>query len=257
MTHSDATLGYPRLCAHRGYSAVAPENTMAAFDAAINLGAHEIEFDIWETTDGVLVSTHDADLSRISDGRGLVYEHTYNELLQYDFGVKFGERFKGTKVLTFEEILKALGKKVIMNVHIKTIGDKQTDTFPESTLKNIIGLIDKYGCRQYAYLMCDSGTVIRLAKKLDPDILCCHGSGFAPWEVVEDAIDAGVEKLQLWKPRVNREMIEKAHAHGIICNIYWSDDEKETEELLDMGIDTILSNDCGAVLAAINKRRAQ
>lgn len=56
-------MGFPRLCAHRGYSAVAPENTAAAFDAAVSFVVHEIEFDIRETTDKVLISTHDAELS--------------------------------------------------------------------------------------------------------------------------------------------------------------------------------------------------
>ncbi len=249
----DKTTSYPRLCAHRGYSAALPENSMAAFEAAISLGAEEIEFDIWETKDGVLVSTHDAELSHISDGQGLVYEHTYQELLQYDFGIKFSEEFKGTKILTLEEILKALGKKVIMNVHIKTVG--QITDFSKDTLRKIIDLIYKYDCKNHAYLMCDSKVVTKLIKEMDKTVLCCQGSGFAPWEVVEDAIETGCEKLQLWKPRVNRQMIEKAHEHGIICNIFWSDEKEEAKELLDMGIDVILSNDCEEVLKTIKDRK--
>lgn len=251
----DKTTPYPRLCAHRGYSAIAPENTMAAFEAAVEMGAEEIEFDIWETKDGVWVSAHDAELSHISDGNGLVFEHTYEELLQYDFGIKFGEKYKGTKILTFEEILKSLAKKVIMNVHIKTQDNDPDLTVYEGMMRRVISLIDRYGCRKSAYIMCDCKKIIRLVKELDSGILCCQGSGFAPWDVVEDAIEVKSEKLQLWKPHVNREMVEKAHKHGIICNIYWSDDENEAKELLDMGIDVILSNDCGQVLKTIQNRK--
>ena len=69
-----------RFCAHRGVSALMPENTLPAFGAALALGANEIEFDIRLTKDGKLVVCHDPVLERISDGIGRVEEHTLEEL---------------------------------------------------------------------------------------------------------------------------------------------------------------------------------
>lgn len=63
---------YPRLCAHRGWNTVAPENSMPALAAAIALGAEEIEFDVWSSKDGVLVSCHDGNLERVSTGTGMI-----------------------------------------------------------------------------------------------------------------------------------------------------------------------------------------
>ncbi|MBQ7932022.1 MAG: hypothetical protein IJ334_13530, partial [Clostridia bacterium] len=103
---SDNWMPYPRICAHRGFNTIAPENSMPAFGAAIAMGAEEIEFDLWVTCDGEIVSLHDPTLDRVSTGTGKVYEHTYEELLQYDFGIKYGEKFKGLQILRFEEILK-------------------------------------------------------------------------------------------------------------------------------------------------------
>ena len=97
----DDVMKYPRLCAHRGFNTVAPENSMPAFGAAVALGAEEIEFDLWSTLDGVLVSCHDSTLDRVSDGSGKIYDHTYEELLQFDFGAKYGNKFKGLKIPTF------------------------------------------------------------------------------------------------------------------------------------------------------------
>jgi len=91
---------YPRVCAHRGFSKIAPENSMPAFGAAVAMGAEEIEFDLWYTKDGELVSIHDATLDRVSDGTGFVYEYTLEELKKLDFGIKHGERFKGMRILT-------------------------------------------------------------------------------------------------------------------------------------------------------------
>ena len=70
------------------------------------MDAEEIEFDLWETKDGKIVSLHDPTLERVSDGAGFVFEKTFDELLKYDFGIKYGEKFKGLKILAFEEILK-------------------------------------------------------------------------------------------------------------------------------------------------------
>ena len=60
---------------------------------------------------------------------------------------------------------------------------------------------------------------------------------------MERAIDIGCEKVQLFKPYFNQEMIDKAHAHGIRCNVFWSNDVEEAGRFLDMGIDTILTDD--------------
>lgn len=77
----DNSLPYPRLCAHRGFNSVAPENSMPAFGAVVALGASEIEFDIWATKDRQLVSIHDPTLDRVSNGSGSVWEYTYDELM--------------------------------------------------------------------------------------------------------------------------------------------------------------------------------
>ena len=110
---------YPRVCAHRGFNTIAPENSMPAFGAAVALGAEEIEFDVWSTVDGELVSIHDDSLERVSDGEGIVYEKTFTELQKMDFGIKFGESFRGLRICRFEDILRQFASRVIMNIHIK------------------------------------------------------------------------------------------------------------------------------------------
>lgn len=122
---------YPRLCAHRGFNTVAPENSLPAYGAAVALGAEEIEFDLWSTKDGVIVSCHDSTLDRVSDGTGVISDHTYEELLQLDFGA---------------------------------------------------------------------------------------------------------DKVQLCKPEFDQAMIDKAHAHGIRCNVFWADDPEEAKRYFKMGI---------------------
>ncbi len=237
----DAIMPYPRICAHRGFSTGAPENSLPAFGAAVALGADEIEFDLWETADGQIVSIHDPTLDRVSNGQGNVYEKTYDKLLKLDFGEKCGESFKGLKILTFEEILRKFSCHTVMNIHIKS--KNNTDPLPETYLRKIVALIDKYDCRKYVYFMTGNDTVLEQLRNIAPDICRCCGGGDSPWQIVERAIKYDCKKVQLFKPYFNKEMITKAHDNGIICNVFWSDDLKEAEEFIEMGVDTILTND--------------
>jgi glycerophosphoryl diester phosphodiesterase len=118
-----------------------------------------------------------------------------------------------------------------------------TDPLPQEYLERIVALIDTYDCRQYVYFTTGNDVVLEQLRNLAPDICRCCGAGNEPWKVVERAIRYECRKVQLFKPFFNQEMIDKAHAHGIVCNVFWSDDAEETKRFLKMGIDTILTND--------------
>lgn len=252
IINDNTRLSYPRICAHRGFSAVLPENSMPAFGAAVAMGADEIEFDLWCTKDGEIVSCHDRNLERVSNGTGLITDYTFEELEKLDFGVNFGEKFKGMTVVKFEDILKKFACHVVMNIHIKPIS--YSEDYPEDMMKKIVALVKKYDCEKYVYFMLETDYQIKQFKAYVPEIEVCVGHlEDRPWEIVDRAIEFGCEKVQLFKPYFNREMIEKAHKHGIRCNVFWSDDVNETKEFLDMGIDTILTNDFNLISNSVKR----
>ena len=248
VTAGEDLTPYPRICAHRGFNTVAPENSMPAFGAAIAMGAEEIEFDLWATKDGELVSIHDASLERTSDGEGMVWDHTYEELLAFDFGKKHGAEYEGLRILRFEEILKKLSNLVIMNIHVK-IWDTEAE---DPMIEKIVSLIRKYDCEKSVYFMTASDRIIKAVMEYAPDIAVCVGHDFErPYAIVDRAIALGAKKVQLFKPYFTQEMIDKAKAHGIRCNVFWSDEAEEAKKYLAMGIDTILTNDYGRISAAL------
>ena len=251
---TDATMPYPRVIAHRGFSTIAPENSLPAYGAAVALGADEIELDLRFTKDGEIISIHDPNLERISDGTGLVEDYTYEELLQFDVGAKYSDKFRGLRILKFEEILLRFARRVIMNVHLKTV-DNKCEYDPEVFAK-ILALIDKYNCREYVYFMSGNPNVNRVVREMAPDIQrACGGKEEDLMAIVEDAIEFQCQKVQFFKPYVNQEMIDKAHANGIICNLFWADDPKEAVQYLDMGIDAILTNEYYIVAQVIEEYR--
>ncbi len=250
IVKNDKLMPYPRVCAHRGFSSVAPENSMPAFGAAVAMGAEEIEIDLWPTTDGEIVSCHDRNLDRVSNGEGLITDYSLKELQQLDFGIKFGERFRGMKILKFEDILCKFSGHVIMNVHVKPLS--YTEPYPEDMMEKIVNLVRKFDCEKYVYFMLETDEQIKQFKEYAPEIAVCVGHLSArPRDIVDRAIQFGCEKVQLYKPYFNQEMIDKAHQHGIICNVFWSDDPDEAKEFLEMGIDTILTNDYHTVSQAV------
>ena len=247
----ESTLPYPRICAHRGFNTVAPENTLPAFGAAIALGAEEIELDVRFSSDGVPVVCHDDRLDRVSDGTGLVQDKTFSELKALDFGSRFSERFKGLQIASFEEVLAKFSRQTIINLHIKNFGPAE-EKYPADKFQKIVDLLEKYDFLDNVYLMATSG-VMETAMEIAPDIPRCMSADPDPWKIVDRAIEWKCSKVQLFAPYYNQEMIDKAHANGIRCNMFYCDDPAKAEELFAMGIDTILTNDYLAIANVLKK----
>lgn len=111
---TDKTIG------HRGVAALAPENTMAGFRLAANLGIEWVEFDLRLTADEELVIFHGDDLEQTTNGKGSVHEHTVAELQKLDAGSKFHPRFHGEKIPIFSEVLPELIRLgLYLNIELK------------------------------------------------------------------------------------------------------------------------------------------
>ena len=243
-----------RLCAHRGFSKVAPENSLPALGAAVALGASEVEFDLWWTKDGEIVSIHDASLDRVSTGSGKVYDHTLAELEQYDFGVKFNEHFKGLRILRFEDILRKLSCHTIMNIHMKSIIEKGVEyPWNEEYLQKVIDLIYTYDAQDHVYFMTENAPLQEQLARMAPGIPRCMG-----WlkgrDIVDEAIKHKCQMVQLFKPYFDEKTIARAKAAGMRVNVFWSDDPEEARKFFDMGVETVLTNDYQVIADATGKK---
>src|SRR5262245_21074168 len=105
------TLQNPKLIDHRGASGIAPENTLAAFSKAVELGAKWIEFDVMLSKDDEPVIFHDLNLNRTSSGQGRLSEHAYEQLKGLNAGIWFGESFAQEKIPHFREVLNLMREK--------------------------------------------------------------------------------------------------------------------------------------------------
>lgn len=218
MEKTNKTLPYPRICAHRGLSALYPENSLAAFEAAIAAGAHEIEFDLRPANDGRIMVRHDPLPDPIPED-----------------------------IPTLEDVLAQCGRRVVMNIHIKP--PEGGGPYDRAVFKRILAAIDRYGCREYVYFAGDAA-VLETALELAPDIerACIEGS--RNFTILEHALRRKCRKVQLCFPYFTQEMVDEAHAHGMRCGVFFTDDPGGAREFFKMGIDTVLTNDCANVNSA-------
>ena len=135
------------VAAHRGWSAKYPENTMAAFKAAAEMGVDQIETDIRITKDGELVCIHDASVDRTTNGTGLVREKTLEELRALDAGSWKGEEFAGLQIPTFKEFMDYIATLPNMTIdfELKEYPVDGREEVSYSVCDRVLKMIDEYG----------------------------------------------------------------------------------------------------------------
>jgi glycerophosphoryl diester phosphodiesterase len=155
----------PRVIAHRGASAYAPENTMSAFHMAESLGADAIELDVKLLRDGNVIVLHDKTLDRTTNGKGSVYRYILEEILEFDAGSHFSEDFKGESIPTLELVLKELGEKLLINIEL-TNYHRPWDRLPHA----VIRLVKEYHLEERILLSSFNPWALVRAKKAEPGI---------------------------------------------------------------------------------------
>lgn len=222
-----------KFCAHRGISALMPENTLPSFFAALSLGADEIEFDVRLTKDQQLIVSHDGKLERISDGEGALSEYTLAELKKLNVGV---ERGWTVPFCTAEEVFAQLANKMVFNIHLKEAG---TDGY---MVKQIHSLAEKYGAMESIYFA-GSPDVLAWMEAVAPEIprvaIQLPRDQIGILEMAKTYHCAGV---QFWRGMFDTELIDRIHGQELFCNLACADGEEEYDTFFGMGIDTILTN---------------
>ena len=151
--------------AHRGYSSVAPENTLPAYILARELGFLYAECDLAFTKDGVAVLLHDETIDRTSNGSGKIFELTYEELLQYDFGSWKSSQYAGTKIPTFEEFI-ALCKEIGLHPYIEIKNDANY-TYTAEQVQGLVDIVEKYGMEDNCTWISFNLTYLEYVKNVD------------------------------------------------------------------------------------------
>ena len=225
----------PVIYAHRGASTQSPENTMAAFRKAIELGSGGIELDVHMTKDGEIVVIHDEVIDRTSNGTGKVKDLTFSELLRYDFGYWFSQEFSEEKIPTLEQVMTLLSDwDGVLNIEIKA-----NDTGIESS---VIALIDKYRMRKRVIISAFNHYILVNVKRIDDAIetgALIMETLYRPWEYAK-RIGAGT--IHPFYRAINQEIIGECLANGIDVNVFTVDRSEDIKMLAGAKVSGIITN---------------
>jgi glycerophosphoryl diester phosphodiesterase len=223
--------------AHRGASGNYPENTLLAFQKALEIGVDEIELDLYLTKDGHLIIMHDSTVDRTTDGTGAISDLTLAEIKALDAGGVFGEQFRGERVPTWEEALELVQGKVGLNVHLKEGGNPDGD-YERKVAK---ALID-FHMVEDSILTCSDASVGIFAD-IDSRIECrIFRANRTPEEYIRKSVEMGLRTMQPGRDITTRDFVQKAHAAGRIVHVFYADTPEDMCAYIEIGVDGILTN---------------
>lgn len=246
----------PLIIAHRGYSSVAPENTLPAFKLALATGADFVELDTYHSREGVPMVLHDYTLDRTTDATNLwgsakisLTSKTVAELKTLDAGKWFHASFAGTRLPTLAEALDTIQGGGGMTLIERKEGDPATmaKLLVEKKLINqlVVQSFDWQFLREFHALQPRQvlgalGVPSRLADGSKPTTK--EKTLSADW--LDELAKTGA-KVAVWNREVTREAVALAHQRGLKVWVYTIDDPSVANELLDLGVDGIITNNPG------------
>ncbi len=218
--------------AHRGASGYAPENTRAAFDRALAMGAGAIETDVQLSADGALIIFHDNTVDRTSDGRGPLGDYTLAELQALDLGGWYAPEFAGQRILTVTELLDEYAEKIPLALEIK---DPRAAR-PLITALNARGLAEQMQITSFYW------TALLDAQATNPDLYLGFLSPIFDEDLITRSVRRGFKQICPHVDRLTAPRVALAHEHGLDVRAWGISRRDQVERLFDTGADGATCN---------------
>jgi glycerophosphoryl diester phosphodiesterase len=229
--------------AHRGAREAAPENTLAAFRAAMALGADGVEFDVQLTADGIPVVFHDRTLERVTDGTGPLFEQPLAALRELDAGTHFNPAFAGERIPTLDEALDACSAHFALNIelkiHKKGMGERTR------LAAEVLRRIEGHGVLRRTIISSFDPLALRAVRRLSAEV----ATGYltppdlpAPLAWAGRAITGRHEAEHPHYPTVDRQFMRWARARGRRVNVWTVNEADAIRRVRDLGVDMIITD---------------
>lgn len=234
----------PVVVGHRGARALAPENTLAAFQVAVDLRADGVEFDVQRTADGHLIVFHDETLDRTTDGTGPVESRTLDEIKRLDAGRHFEARFQGERIPTLREtfdLLRPTGLLIFLELK---------DPWRYQGMEaETIALIREYRLEDRVQIRSFYHPALHLCYGLAPEIAISE-----LWADRLPTADAVVFKtINAFYPLYTAENLAEIHARGQQATAWTVNDENAARQLIAAGIDGLTTDVPDRMIALVGR----
>jgi glycerophosphoryl diester phosphodiesterase len=245
----------PLNLAHRGALREAPENTLAAFRRAMELGADGIELDAKLTSDGAVIVMHDATVERTTDGTGNVAAFSLAEMRGLDAGSWFDFEFRSEQVPTLEAVFEEFGRTAIIDVELTNY-----TTSGDGLEQKVVALIHEHKLGRHVILSSFNPFSIRKVRRLDPSLptalltsqdepIYLRRAWLAPF--------APHEARHPEHAQVTDRYMQECRRRHLRVNAWMPAEEDETPELVEqlvgLGVDGIIGNRPEVIRAALRR----
>ena len=231
------TSAQTKIIAHRGFSGIAPENTLIAFQKAIDCKADYFELDVHRTKNDSIVVIHNASVDKTSSNgfKGEIAEMNYSDLRAVNVGYsrKFGNKYENEKIPTLREALALAKGKIKVCIEIKVFG----------TEKEVLKIVNELGVKEDVIIFSFNYQVLAKIRQLDTDIPILWLINKADNMTIEyakiiesNAIGVGPETT------VTKESLNFAHDNGLEVWKWTVNKEDEMQRLIDLGLDGIITD---------------
>jgi glycerophosphoryl diester phosphodiesterase len=218
--------------AHRGASADYPENTICAFNAALEAGADMCELDVRMTRDGEIVVIHDATVNRTTGGRGTVSAMDLAALKRLDAGARFGARFRGERIPTLDEVAAALGGRCGMDVELKAAGLE----------RSVCAILRRREVADSAVVSSFDWDQLRIVSETEPGIRLALLASEEPSAMLEAAAAMRAFAVAPRFNLVSRELCAEAHRRGLKVLTWTVDRRGAMRRFIAASVDGIMTN---------------
>lgn len=250
-----------KIIAHRGGSNLAPENTMAAFQNALNLGVDMIEIDIEQTIDSVVVVIHDTKVDRTTNGKGKVDSLTYSYIKTLDAGSWYDSRFKGEKISTLEEVLQSVNGKATVLIEIKS-GDERYQGIEKRTVE----AIQHFNAHSWTIVQSFNKKTVERVKILDNKIVTYYllGRNFMSYY---HSLQAKIKKNKIQEflydgiavhySMLNAASVDSLKQVGLGVFTWTVDEEDDMTKMIEFGVDGIITDSPDKLIGLIESMKTK
>lgn len=239
-----------RVIAHRGASAIAPENTLVAFERAVADGADGIELDARLTADGVVVIMHDDDVATTTTGTGRISEMTFDEVRALDAAGRRGGWPGALRVPTLDEAIAAVAGRVPLTIELKGAlhGGSFISAAPVArAIAPVVSSLERVVVSSFEPQA--TAAMREIAPGVRTAITSFHGVD--PSWALALAIEVGHAECHVPRADVSEDFVERAHAAGIEVLCWTVDEPADVAEMVRMGVDGIFTDDPARARAAL------
>jgi glycerophosphoryl diester phosphodiesterase len=235
------SLPQPIIFAHRGASAHAPENTLAAFELALTQGADAIELDVKLSADKQAVVIHDATVDRTTGARGRVKDLSLVELRSLDAGRFFSEKYISEKIPTLEEVFERVGRRTFINVELTNYNSPR-----DRLVETVCTLVRKFGLQQRVMFSSFFASNLSKARGLLPEVprgLLVVSGFLGAWARSFGFAFGKYQALHPYLNDVTPQQVQRVHRLNRRVHVWTVNAADDMRRLFRWGVDAIFTDD--------------